>query len=436
MLRSTELGKLYNATDLLSGDVVTVKILSPVFAVDEKIVERFMGEAETLSHVAHPNVLRVIDFGSEPEGLAFIAYEPVEGVTLKDEIVVEGAFGLQRALDIAEQVAAGLVAAHSRGVMHGCLGGDKVLLTKDSAGRESVKILQLGTSTSGEAVKLSAETAVEYLSPEQCADPANFDARSDIYSLGVMIYEMLTGQVPFNGSNPGELMMKQATQPPPPLASFRKDLPDGLEFVVMNALAKNRELRFQTMDEFLAEIAAMRGAASVAAAAAGGDRNVWKSAFIVLALVSVLSTALIYLTYVKRTDPQTVAQNDPGASPVQPINPATGINEQGLASIIPMTADVLGQMNPVPPPMSEPAAGGGDGYNPWASSGPPPGAPPTIVQPGGATVTVEEGNSVFMPEDGGGVILVPKQVEPAPTPPRPAPANAARPSPTPEPDEN
>ena len=420
VLRSSELGRVYNATHLLMDRPATVKILSPVFAVDDRIVARFTDEAHTLSGFTHPNILNVTDFGTEPDGVTYIVYEGVSGITLKDEIVVEGAFPLPRVLDIAEQVAAGLVAAHARGVMHGCLGGDKVMLTKDAEGREIVKIVELGTATSGEAVMMASESSLEYLSPEQCADPANFDARADIYSLGVMLYEMLTGEVPFHGANAGELMMKQATQPPPPLTSFRKDLPEALEPIVLSALAKNRELRYQSMSDLLSDISALRetvGTPFAAMTAVGDRNNIWKTAFIVLAGVSVLSVGLIYFTYVRQTDPATVVANDSGAMPVQPINPATGINEQGFATIIPMSTDTMQQMTPMvmPSPSNDPLVTGGDGYNPWASGGPPPGAPPAFIPPGGRVITVQEGNSQFMPPDGSYVELVP-QAAPDQTP--------------------
>ena len=424
VLRSSELGRVYNATHLLMDRPVTVKVLSPVFSVDDKIVGRFTDEARTLSNFSHPNILNVTDFGTEPDGDTYIVYDGVGGITLKDEIVVEGAFPVKRALDIAEQVAAGLVAAHARGVMHGCLGGDKVMLSKDAEGSEVIKIIELGTATSGEAVLAASESSLEYLSPEQCADPANFDARADVYSLGVMIYEMLTGEVPFVGSNAGELMMKQATQPPPPLSSFRNDIPSALETIVMSALARNRDLRYQTMSDLLGDIASVRESVAAPVSVsdpASDENNIWKTAFIVLAGVSVLSIGLIYITYVRQTDPETVIATDSGAMPVQPINPATGINEQGFASIIPMSTESLQQMTPMamPSPMADPLAGGGDGYNPWAGGGPPPGAPPAFIPPGGRVVTVEPGNSQFMPPDGS---YLPTDPQPAPQPqPTPAP---------------
>lgn len=440
VLRATELGRLYNATHLLTEKRVTLKILSPALAVDDKIVSRFMEEAKTLSSFSHPNILNVTDFGSEPDGDTYIVYEAVEGITLKDEIVVEGAFPLGRVLDVSRQIASGLIAAHARGMMHGSLGGDKVMLYRDSEGREAVKIMGLGTAASGETVALASQSSFEYLSPEQCADPSNFDARADIYSLGAMLYEMLTGELPFNGSNPGELMMKQATQPPPPLSAFRSDLPPGLEPIVLSALAKNRELRYQTMGDLLSDVNALEvshESPSGAAQTSAAEENVWKTAFVVLAGVSVLSIGLIYFTYVPRTDPSTVAAADSGAMPVQPINPATGINEQGLASIIPMTAEAMQQINPMtmPSPMADPLGGSGDGYNPW-SGGPPPGAPAPI-QPGGQVITVQEGNSPFMPPDNSGIYLVPQQVPtPAPQPgaPKAQDAGGSQPSaqPTPE----
>lgn len=426
VLRASELGKVYNATHLPMDKQVSVKLLSPVLAVDESIRNRFTEEARRLSGVSHPNILNVIDFGAAEDGTEYVVYEGAKGITLKDEIVVEGALPLTRALDIAEQIAAGMVAAHSKAMVHGSLGGDKVMLIVDEEGNEVVKLLELGiaqrTSTDHDS-----GVSIEYLSPEQCADPGDFDQRADVYSLGVMMYEMLSGELPFNGSNVGELMMKQATQPPPPLSAFRQDLPPKLEPIILSALAKNRDLRYQSMGELLADISGLCEAASDTAPASvsssPSEENIWKTAFIVLAGVSVLAVGMIYFTYVRKTDPDTIAQSDSNSLPVQPINPATGINEQGLATIVPMSTEMMTQMAPQmePSPMSDPVPGG-DGYNPWANGNPPAGAPPvTSVQPGGQNVTIPESGcstSVFMPNDG--CYVVPS---PTPTPaPKPSPS--------------
>ena len=404
VLRSVELGKLYRATDLLEGGPVTVKLLSPVFAVDETIVGRFVAEAEQNSGVSHPSILRILDFGSGVDGPVFIVYEDVEGVALKDEVVVEGAFELGRALDIAEQIAAGLVAAHAKGVVHGCLGGDKVLLTRGEDGEETVKIVELGTAASGDAVRLAAESAAEYLSPEQCADPTNFDARADVYSLGVMLYEMLTGQVPFHGTNAGELMMKHSTQPPPELSSFRTDLPEKLEPVIMSALAKNRDLRYQTMEEFLADLTEVRKSVSPLkrSAASGAGQNVWKTAFIVLVSVLAVGAGVVVFMFMPRTDAVATVPADPGSFPVQPLNPATGFPEQDPFARFQEFTAYGTPMTTMDPMM------GGDGF-------PIPSQPPADTQgpigTPGPDVTISGGGS----DDEDGVNLVPVSV-PTPTP--------------------
>lgn len=426
VMRGSELGKVYNATHLSMDKKVAVKILSPVLAVDDNIRHRFTEEARRLSQVSHPNILNVIDFGADGDGTEYIVYEGVEGVSLKDEIVIEGALGIERILDITEQIAAGMVAAHSKGIVHGSLGGDKVMLTKDAKGNEIVKILELGSAShQSHGSEFERGNSIEYLSSEQCADMTDFDERSDIYSLGVMMYEMLSGQLPFNGSNIGEIMMKQATQPPPSLSSFRQDMPEQLEPIVLSALAKNRDLRYQSMGEVLADLSALSEVTLVSptkAGAAQDDNNIWKTAFIVLSGISLLAIGLIYFTYVKKTDPDTVVQGDANGMPVQPINPATGINEQGLATIIPMSTDMMSQMAPqmMPSPMTDPVPGG-DGFNAWSTGAPPPGAPPVNIPPGGQTVTVNpDGSSPFMPPDSSGYYLVPSPtaapVQPSPTP--------------------
>lgn len=404
--RDGGLGKIYRGTHLLMDKAVMIKILSPALAVDKNIVERFSAEARTVSQISHPNVLNVTDFGTDRRGSVFIVSEGVDGETLKETVLREGKFPLERAVKIVRQIAAALAAAHRKGVVHRHLNSENILLTRAADESEFVKVLDFGSIKSDEN-ELENEADLkdlEYLAPEQNASVSEADERSDIYSLGVIFYEMLTGETPFTAENPTALMMKQAEEPPAPLAAFRSDLPVGIEPVILKALAKNPEMRYQTASEFSDDLLRASIDSGVIKTAAPAS-NIWKTAFIVLVGISLLGAGLIYATYTKQTNPTTQLQTDADGQPVQPLNPATGINEQGLSNMMQFSPELAANSNMAIPPGTLP---GGDGYNPWANGvNPPAGAPPTqYVGPGGQIITIDPNNpSQFMPNIDGNIYV-------------------------------
>ena len=449
--RASDLGKVYRATHVSMDKPVTVKILAPALAVDENIVRRFSAEARTVSHISHPNVLNVTDFGSEAGNAVYIVYEGAEGETLKDAVRREGKFSADRAVYITRQIASALSAAHAGGIVHHNLNSGNILLTKTANSAEMVKVLDLGSSKLNDQTANADENDVqtaEYLSPEQCSGAGETDSRSDIYSLGVMLYEMLAGEVPFTGEKPTDVMLKHVQEPPPPLSAFRQDLPPEIEPIILQAMSKNPEMRFQTIDEFANALARASKnfdeqetvvIARPAVASETSNNNIWKTAFVVLAGISLLAIGMIYATSVKQTNPTTQLQTDANGQPVQPINPATGLDEQSLSNLATMPAEIISNSNMMAqPPGTLP---GGDGYNAWGGSGPPPGAPlPQYVAPGGQVYSIDPNTgSPFMQD--GNIILVPVPANTAvnanvqPTPKgkqTPAPANT---QPTPVPNE-
>ena len=354
--RESGLGNIYHGKHFQMDKPVTVKILSPALAVDEKIVKRFSDEARTVSHISHPNILNVTDFGTDADGAVYIVSEESEGETLKEAIKREGKFTPERAVRVARQIASALSAAHSVGVVHKNLTSENILLNHTVNNAELVKVLEFGANSADENEAFDEESAprsLEYRSPEQCSDSAEVDERSDIYAAGVILYEMLAGEVPFTAEKPTDLMLKHAQEPPAPLVAFRADLPEELEPVVLRALAKTPEMRYQTADEFADELNKIAKnfdeveTVVIPKSQANFNEppnNIWKTAFITLAGILILGSAFIYITWGRKTDINT-AQNDVNSQPVQPLNPATGMGEQGAANLMQFSPDMLANIN-------------------------------------------------------------------------------------------
>ena len=457
VLRETEAGKIYLATHLSMDKPVGVKILAPALASDDAAIKNFSGEARTTSRIAHPNILSVTDFGSDANGAVYAVTEDASGETLKEAIAEKGKFPLDRAVRASWQIASALAAAHAAGIVHGQLNAENILLAPTTDNSETVKVLGFGAAVKNEKeFTIGVEPNVkdlEYLAPEQNASDAATE-RSDVYALGVVLYEMLAGEVPFTAETANALVMKQTQNPPTPLSAFRTDLPEELEMVVLKALAVNPEMRYQTATEFAN---ALNGATNNAGGAQtiliahepdNAKNNLWKTAFVVLAGITLLAAGLIYATNVKQTDVQTQLQTDANGQPVQPINPATGMNEQGLSSMMPyagqpgamMPGGATGGMPTMPQPVPN-GDGFGDGYNPWATGRPPAGAPlPQNYPMGGQMVDPNNPNSIFM-QDGIIYERVPintntNAAQPQPSPnaaksPAPPAANTAQPQPSP-----
>ncbi len=429
LFHESDLGGFYRGWNLMMDKPVTIKILAPSLAIDERLVKRFIDEAKAGSKITHPNVLSVTDFGTDGRGNSYAIYEGCDGDALSGVISRDGALSVPHSLEIAAQAAAGLSAAHASETIHGSLSPEKILISDDE-GLMTAKVFDLGFHPVGR----TSTADVRYISPEQYDDPTACDERSDIYSLGVILYEMLAGELPFAGETIAELKHKQDSEPPPPLSAFRSDLKDDIEPMILTAMSIDPARRYQTMAAFAEDLQLMSGgapkaAAETAAAAAAADkpkRNLWQTAFIVLAGMSVLAVALIYGTSVKKTDPTTQLQPDAASLPVQPIGPATGAQEESLAKLPAMTdAEIMASANMDQPPGTLP---GGDGYNAWANGGAPPiGAPPQqYVPPGGQVYTIDpNGGSQFMPPEGGVVLVpVPANTDPA-TKPSPTPKTSA-----------
>ena len=270
------MGTVYRAVHVLMEKPVAIKVLHPSLAADEKIVARFTREAKAASRISHPHALNVTDFGEDEKGIVFLVMEYLRGRTLKQVVRQEGPLPLARIVEITKQVAGALDAAHAEGVVHRDLKSDNIMLEVVGQGNDWAKVLDFGIAKIQEPVgqdpELTAPNLIigtpQYMSPEQCSQAAEIDKRSDIYSLGVIIYEMLTGHVPYTGESATAVMLKHLQEPVPSVLAERADVPPSVDAVVMRALAKQREERQQSAGE-LAEALATAAQDEVPESAAG-----------------------------------------------------------------------------------------------------------------------------------------------------------------------
>src|SRR5947209_2769482 len=276
------MGCVYRATHVLMEKTVAVKVLHPALAADDKIVARFTREAKAASRISHPHAINVTDFGESEKGVVYMVMEYLRGRTLKDIIRAGGPLPLARTVEIIRQVAGALDDAHAEGVVHRDLKSDNIMLEEVAGGGDWAKVLDFGIAKIQQDVDqtdpgLTAPNLIigtpQYMSPEQCSQASHIDARSDIYSFGVILFEMLVGHVPFTGDSPTAIMMKHMQEPPPSILDERKDLPAAVGRVVARALAKPPEERFQKAGELADALAAAATEEAPAVAAQNTDTD-------------------------------------------------------------------------------------------------------------------------------------------------------------------
>src|ERR1044071_5755174 len=256
------MGCVYRATHVLMEKTVAVKVLHPALAADDKIVQRFTREAKAASRISHPHAINVTDFGESENGIVYLVMEYLRGRTLKEIVRAGGPMALPRVVEIVRQVSGALEAAHAEGVVHRDLKSDNIMLEEVVGGGDWAKVLDFGIAKIQQNTNQSVHETdpgltspnliigtPQYMSPEQCSQASDIDTRSDIYSFGVILYEMLAGHVPFAGDSPTAIMMKHLQEPPPSILEERKDLPAGVGRVLARALAKRPEDRYQKAGE-------------------------------------------------------------------------------------------------------------------------------------------------------------------------------------------
>ncbi|HEY8704097.1 MAG TPA: protein kinase [Gaiellaceae bacterium] len=249
------MSSVFRAHDRLLERKVALKVLHQHYTDDEEYVERFRREARAVATLSHPNIVTVIDRG-EHEGRQFIVFEYVEGGNLKQLIERRGAAPVSTALELAMQIARGLSFAHQQGLIHRDVKPQNVLMNGDG----TAKVTDFGIARSLDVKQGMTQTGTvlgtsDYIAPEQ-AQGQRVDEHTDVYSLGVVLYEMLLNEVPFPGENFVAIAMRHINEEPPSIRDKRPDVPPRVEAAVHRAMAKDPEARFQTMSDFCHELEA------------------------------------------------------------------------------------------------------------------------------------------------------------------------------------
>ena len=348
------MGAVYCAQHLGIDRRVALKILQPNLAIgNEYVMELFTREAKLAGRLTHENIVDVKDAGQTPDGIAYIAMEWLEGRTLDEELASQGRFDFQRAIGILRQIAAALSAAHAERIIHRDLKPANIMLLDTPDGRDQVKVLDFGigkilSETTANSPVSALVGTPQYACPEQLTVGGHVDGRSDIYSLGVIFYRLLGGELPFKCSSISELLQLQLTGTPPSLLAIRPETPPEIEALINRMMAKDPVERPQSaselsrlLDRILAELKVYESARTNVGAAKLSSpelshvsvpetrvfqtKPVWRgklflSSAVALAMVIV---AGIYGLYRYRVQPVSVERNSaiptPTASPSQSV---------------------------------------------------------------------------------------------------------------------
>ena len=248
------MSSVWRSHDRLLDRTVAIKLLHEQYTTDEEYVERFRREARSVAQLSHPNIVTVIDRGEE-DGRQYIVFEYVEGENLKQVIERSGPLPVRDALLLALQMARALGFAHDRGLVHRDVKPQNVLLNEDGQAKMTDFGIARSVDVDGMTITGTVLGTSEYIAPEQ-ARGQRVDALTDVYSLGVVLYELLTGGVPFQGENFVTIALRHVNEPAPSVLDRRPDVPPRLGMAIERAMAKRPEDRFASMDELVEELEA------------------------------------------------------------------------------------------------------------------------------------------------------------------------------------
>jgi serine/threonine protein kinase len=251
------MGVVYLAEHPVIGKKVALKAIHPELSRNAEVVSRFVTEAKSVNQIGHEHIVDIADFGTTPGGEFYFIMEYLQGEALSDRLKRENRLDAPRAMMIGAQIADALDSSHEHGIIHRDLKPENIFLVARGGSKDFVKVLDFGLAKLVDTEeKVSHKTRAGsvmgtpyYMAPEQCEGKTEIDARADIYSLGVLLFEMLTGKVPFGGDGYGEIIVKHITMPPPSVRSLVPELSPELDLILFRALAKDRTQRFQTMGE-------------------------------------------------------------------------------------------------------------------------------------------------------------------------------------------
>lgn len=243
---------IYKAKDITEDRIVAVKILKNEFAGSEDFLRRFRNESKAIALLSHPNIVKIYDVGFN-EQIQFIVMEYIDGISLAEYIKLQGVLKWKDAVYFTVQILRALQHAHDRGIVHRDIKSQNVMMLPDG----TIKVMDFGIARfNRETDKTLSEKAigsVHYISPEQARGEMT-DEKSDIYSVGVMLYEMLTGQKPFDGETPVAIALQHMQTPPKPLREINSSIPEGLEEITLKAMQKEPSMRYQTAGEMINDI--------------------------------------------------------------------------------------------------------------------------------------------------------------------------------------
>ena len=250
------MANVYKATDVLDNRIVAVKILKREFSESDEFLRRFRNESKAIAVLSHPNIVKIYDMGFS-EKLQYIVMEYIDGITLKEYIDSERVLNWKDAVHFIIQILRALQHAHNRGIVHRDIKPQNIMLLTDG----TIKVMDFGIAKFAREESMTATDqaigTVHYISPEQARGDVT-DEKSDIYSVGVMFYEMLTGQKPFDTDNPVSIAVMHIKNIPVRPRDINPNIPSGLEEIIMHAMEKDAENRYQTASDMIRDIEAFK----------------------------------------------------------------------------------------------------------------------------------------------------------------------------------
>ncbi len=310
------MSQVYKATHMLLNRTVAVKYILPRFVYDLPAVKRFQQEAQAATALSHPNICAVNEFGIDSEGRSYLVMDYIEGVSLAKLLDDEKRLTVERALEIFSQVSHGLEHAHSRGVIHRDITPGNIIIVKEKDGTECVKLVDFGIA---KLVKADGDDkpnltrtgeifgTPSYMSPEQCLG-RNVDTRSDIYSLGCVLYEAITGSAPYTGESSLEVMMAHVNGDPPaiPLTMAQARVRNVIE----QCMRKDQSQRYQSVKEFRDDLLAVQSGDAPSNVKIIISGKTYASQVAAVFIVVILTVVFGYLGYVKYSAPQANPASD------------------------------------------------------------------------------------------------------------------------------